>query len=229
VSPILIVLLPFTLKYRSLKNTSANYFEGFIGKVDKHSELQLKTDYNLIHPPLNTDDVPASFNDNTIDEEPDADHHDSGTGYNPYNPNTYSGNTSTFRGSSSVPSYGYQQGGSYHQGGTVQQSGMQTWTGGQDPYQMSRSTSQPGYYGTAGSSGNMYYPGSQHGVDEGDRHRRGSVQGSEHSHHSDPVEEEGLEEKTETETEYQQQSHYDQEPEDEHPKAADYHEDIYDP
>jgi hypothetical protein len=174
VSPILIVLLPFTLKYRSLKNTAANYLEGFIGKVDRASELQLKTDYNRTHPPLDTHSVPASFDDDIINEETDADHHDSGTGYNPYNPNTYPGNTKTFPGSSSVPSYGYQQGGSYQQGGTVQQSGTQTWTRGQDPYPMSRSASQPGYYGTAASSGNINYPGSQHGVDEGGRHRRGS-------------------------------------------------------
>jgi hypothetical protein len=202
--------MPFTLKYRSLKNTSANYFEGFIGKVDKHSELQLKTDYNRIHPPLSTGDVPDSFNDNTIDEEPDADHHDSGTGYNPYYPNTYSGNTSKFPESSSVPSsYGYQHGGSYQQGGTFQQSGTQTWTRGEDPYPMSRSASQPGYYGTAASSSNMYYPGSQQPivqgqqwnhqnypsasvdsvpvdpeVDEGDGHHGGSIHSPEHEHRS---------------------------------------------
>jgi hypothetical protein len=202
--------------------------------VDKASELQLKTDYNRTHPPLDTQGVPASFDDNTIHEETEDGHNDPGTGYVTYNQSTYSGSTGTFPGSSSVPvpsAYGYQQGGSYRQGGTFQQSGTQTWTRGQDPHPMSRSTSQPGYYGAAGSSGNMYYAGSQPivqgqqrshqnypsssvdsvpvdpEVDEGDRHRRGSIHSSEHHSSNDPgeaqalVEKEELEEEIETEIE----------------------------
>ena len=69
--PSLIFLLPFTREYRSLKNTPANYLTGFIGKVDKHSELQLKTDYNRTHPPLDTRSVGVSFEDDTIHEEPE--------------------------------------------------------------------------------------------------------------------------------------------------------------
>jgi hypothetical protein len=124
--------------------------------VDKGSELQLKTDYNRTHPPLDTHGVPASFDDNTIQEETADSHNVPGTGYGTYNQNTFPSSTGTFPGSSSVPSsYGYQQGGSYQQGGTFQQSGTQTWTRGQDPYPMSRSASQPGYYGTAASSSNI--------------------------------------------------------------------------
>jgi hypothetical protein len=212
--------------------------------VDKGSELQLKTDYNRTHPPLDTRSVPASFDDHTIVEEAEAGHNDPGGGYNAYNPNTYSGNKATFPGSSSVPSSRgalfpgspYQQGGSHQQGGKYQQSqpGMQSWTHGQDPYGMGRSASQPGHYGTAGSSGNMYYPGSQHGDYEGDGHRRGSIHSSEYHSSYDPgeaqealVEEEELGEETETEDHHE--PHYDPVPEDEQHEAQEYHEDIYDP
>jgi hypothetical protein len=211
--------------------------------VDKGSELQLKTDYNRTHPPLDTRGLPASFDDDTIDEEEEVGHNDPGNDYNAFNTNTYPGNTTTFPSSSSVPSsHGalfaaskYQQGGSY-QGRTFQQSGMHTWTHGQDPYQMSRSTSQPGYYGTAGSSGNMYYPGSQQPLVqsqqwshqnypsasgdsvpvgpedyEGDRHRRGSTHSSEQHSSYDPGEAQKAlveEEELEEETETETESHH---------------------
>jgi hypothetical protein len=72
--------------------------------VDKDSELQLKADYNMAHPPFDTRDVPVSFDDvDTADENTEAGHNYPGTGYNAYNPNTYSGNTTTFPGSSSEP------------------------------------------------------------------------------------------------------------------------------
>jgi hypothetical protein len=75
-------------------------------------------------------------------------------------------------------------------------------------------------------------------VDEGARHRRGSVQSSEHEHQSsydqgeapeDFVQGEEREEDTETETEYHQQPPYDPALEDEHHAPQEYHEeeDIY--
>jgi hypothetical protein len=124
---------------------------------------------------------------------------------------------------------------------------------------MNRSNSQPGYYGTAGSSGDTYYPGNQQPivpdqqwshpsapvdsvpvhpeVNEGDRHRRGSVHSSEHEHPSSynqgekPKDFVEGEEREHTETEYHQQPPYDPALEDGHHALEEFHEedDIYNP
>jgi hypothetical protein len=57
------------LNYAKTYTVEYNVKVWFIGKVEKGSEWQLKTDYNRIHPPLDTRGLPPSFSED-ISEEP---------------------------------------------------------------------------------------------------------------------------------------------------------------
>jgi hypothetical protein len=68
--------------------------------VDKHSELQLITDYNRVHPPLDPRGIPSSFHDEVENDGRAGGGNERTSAFNTYNPNTHGEGMSGFAGSS---------------------------------------------------------------------------------------------------------------------------------